>query len=150
MQKVTKNIWIEKLKGIGWVIVSLAVFSGMFCFVAIQSERRNVEVGENPQYLTIDEIVGVDCSQITSIKSSVGEVSDEEGHSDMDVLLNKKFKIETKEYDSQDKALYVEYTFYGTNPDGEEYILFYGRNDIVNNTWCFSVTENFREVYYLI
>lgn len=150
MQKETKNIWIERLKCIGSIILFFAILTGLLWLMAVQSERKNVEVGETLQYLTIDEIVGIDCSQITSIKSSIGDVSDEKGHSDMDVLLNKKFKIETKEYDPQNKALYVEYTFYGTNPDGEEYILFYGREDIVNDTWCFSVTEDFREVYYLI
>lgn len=99
---------------------------------------------------TMDEIVGIDCSEVTSIDSTIGTVSDEEENSDMDMLLNRRFQLQNKSKDnsSRKKSIYVEYAFHGTDENGFDYILFFAQQDIVNNTWSFSVNENFTDIYY--
>ena len=99
---------------------------------------------------TIDEIVGIDCSEVTSIDSTIGTVSNEEENSDMDMLLNRRFQLQksSKDNSSKKKSIYVEYAFHGTDENGFDYILFFAQQDIVNNTWSFSVHENFTDIYY--
>ena len=108
------------------------------------------ESQEEQDIYTIDESVGIDCSEVTSIDSTIGEVSDEEENSDMDMLLNRRFQLQksSKDNSPRKKSICVEYAFHGTDENGFDYILFFAQQDIVNNTWSFSVSENFTDIYY--
>ena len=132
-----------------FILIVFSIFWFMTTKIDNQKKEKKIEEIEK-EYYTIDEIVGVDCAKVSTINSSMGAVSDKQEYSDVDRILDKKFKPCENSIDFKEGALYVTYTFYTVDSNGNDCILFWGRQDIVNNTWSFSQTENFSDLYQTI